>query len=303
MEPEMLWEDAEPKSALTERFGFASARDATRWAQGLLAMGYGLELRSAERLVISQHNLMVWVTTSGGARLIVKICGELSQHASLYASGGLVRWLADRGQPVAAPVLAHGEHQVERDGFSVGVHPVLPGRLLDASDPAQVRAAGKALASLHLMLAQWTDTEAFRTAGAQRPITFAVPDQVAQAKPDLVARVRDLSADVPDLPKQLVHGDFRAANLLVEGGQISGILDFEDARLDAAAVDLAQSMCTIGTWFHDWAPVPQDVRVAYLQAYESVRPLTDAERQWLTPLVGWMMLGLGWPDEAAIVMA
>jgi homoserine kinase type II len=44
------------------------------------------------------------------------------------------------------------------------------------------------------------------------------------------------------LPRQIVHGDFAFPNLLVEGGTVTGMLDFEFAGADVRAADLACAM-------------------------------------------------------------
>lgn len=297
VKPEMLWESADPDAELGERFGFASAHAATAWAAGVLAEAYSVRVSSVDRMVISHDNLMVWVTTETAGRLIVKVCRHVEQHGHLTACGRLVRWLGDRGVPVAAPLPAGGEHQIVRDGHSVGVQPVLPGELLDAGEPDQVRAAGVMLAELHRHLADWPDRGLL--AGAEPRPTFTVSERIAEVAPaDVLDRLHERSAGLPGLPQQVVHADFRAANLLVRDGQITGVLDFEEARVGAAVADLARATCLLGTWFHDWAPVPPEAQALFLDSYTARRSLSDVEQQWLEPLVGWIMLSMGWFDEA-----
>lgn len=300
VKPEMLWESADPDAELGGRFGFGSVDAATAWTAGVLAGAYGVRMSSVDRMVISHDNLMVWVTAESAGRLIVKVCRRIEQHGHLAACGRLVRWLGDRGDrgvPVAAPLPAGGEHQIVRDGHSVGVQPVLSGALLDAGEPDQVRAAGVMLAALHGRLADWPDHALLARAG-QRP-TFTVSERIAEAAPaDVLDRLHERSAGLPALPQQVVHADFRAANLLVRDGRITGVLDFEEARVDAAVADLARATCLLGTWFHDWAPMPPAAQALFLDSYTARRPLSDVEQPWLEPLVGWIMLSMGWFDEA-----
>lgn len=52
--------------------------------------------------------------------------------------------------------------------------------------------------------------------------------------------LRRLVADTPDEPllSQLVHGDFRSANVLRVGSKVAAVIDFEEARLDDRIVEL-----------------------------------------------------------------
>jgi homoserine kinase type II len=298
--PEMLWETTDPGDALRERFGFGSADEAAAWAVELLADDYGLRVAGLERMVISAHNLMLWVTVETADRLLIKVCRLAVAHDWLSARGALVRWLADRGLPVAGPLLTDsGDHQLLRHGRTVGVQPILPGELLDASDPDQVRAAGSTLAALHTELAAWPEAALIRdvqpVAGGDQLWVYR-DGHVVPA--ELKARLEQRIADLPQLPRQPVHSDFRGANVLYSDGRITGVLDFEEARIDAAVVDLAHALCLLGTWYHDWRPITPEAQTLFLASYAEHRPLSPAEQAWLTPLVAWGMLGHGWWDDA-----
>jgi homoserine kinase type II len=95
-----------------------------------------------------------------------------------------------------------------------------------------------------------------------------------------------------------VHTDFRGANLLWQGTEISGVLDFEEACLDPPVVDLANAVCLLGTWYHNWQPISPEAQQLLIDSYSDRRPLTGAEQAWLPPLIAWGMLGLGWSPEA-----
>ena len=87
---------------------------------------------------------------------------------------------------------------------------------------------------------------------------------------------------------QLVHRDYRAANILTRDSQIVGILDFDDVQVDHRVSDLAQASVYLSTLFKEWGPTSETTRLALREGYESVRPLTSAERQWLDVLVLWL---------------
>lgn len=300
--PEMLWERTDPEAELRRRFGFDSTAAAVGWTADLLAEEYGLQVIMVDRVVVSAHNLMVWVRVDDDRRLMIKICRLVVAHDWLDARAALVGWLAERGHPVAAPVRTRsGDHQLLRDKRSVGVQPVLAGALLDVTDHDQVRAAGTTLAALHVDLAAWPDAARLEHVGpvAGRHQLWALSEEHARTlPPDLVDRLRRQAAELPELPRQPIHTDFRGANVLYQDGRITGVIDFEEARLDPAMADLAHAVCLLGTWYHDWRPMTAEAQTLLVDSYAARRPLSDEERAWLSPLVGWWMLGQGWLDDA-----
>jgi homoserine kinase type II len=73
------------------------------------------------------------------------------------------------------------------------------------------------------------------------------------------------------------HGDLFRDNVLWEGGDVTAILDFEQASGGSLAYDLA--VC-INDWC--WADGPRiDLAVALVAGYQRVRPLTQADRDAL----------------------
>ena len=107
-----------------------------------------------------------------------------------------------------------------------------------------------------------------------------------------VALLRRLVEAAPDDagPRHLVHGDHRAANILVRDGDVVAVLDFEEARIDHPIAELARSTVLLGTRFHDWGPMGPPTREAFRAGYEAVRPLTVAESAWWRPLILWWSL-------------
>jgi homoserine kinase type II len=95
----------------------------------------------------------------------------------------------------------------------------------------------------------------------------------------------------PDqLARQLVHFDFRSANILCADGKVAAVIDFEEAQHDHPLVELARAAVLLGTRYHDWGPLPVEVRAEFLAGYQSVRPLTSPEAGWLDILLLWQAL-------------
>lgn len=241
----MLWEAVDATDALTTRFRFADAGHAASWLSETLQEAWALRVESCDRIVISASKLLAWLTVDG-RRLVAKCAVNPVLFSRLSEVDALTAWLGGEGLPVAAPIAAADcRLRVEREGLSLGLYPLVGGELLDTDDADQVEAAGRMLAALHHALAAYP----LSVAGAR-----ALEDQ------------------------QLVHGDFRSANILQDGNGITAILDFDEASYRSRASELAQSAVLLGTRYHDWKPTTPATRTRFVSAYNDVFPLTNTQR-------------------------
>ena len=257
----MLWESADPEEALSQRFGFADAVSAVGWMGDTLWDTWAIPVDDCDRLVISGGKLLAWITADD-RRLIAKwsVVSELFQR--LADTTTLTMWLHHRGIPVATPIPARdGRLRVELDNVSLGVIPVIHGDLLDVGDPAQVTEAGRMLATLHDAMA-------------------AYPHHIGGGPS---AR-----------HEQLVHNDFRSANVLHDGASVTAVLDFEEVTYRSRVSDLAKATALLGTRFRDWGPTSQLVREAFIGAYCDQAPLTNAEQDQLQSGIEAVMKHFGW---------
>ncbi|GAA4715732.1 Ser/Thr protein kinase RdoA involved in Cpx stress response, MazF antagonist [Promicromonospora umidemergens] len=310
----MLWETVDPEAALRERFGFDSLDAVTDWATKALDTTWGIAVAACPRMVISDQNAILWVASDRGD-LVVKWSGARERFGSLDASTRLLRSLADRGIPVAAPLTApDGLDRVVLDGpsgeLSVTVLPELSGDWLDVTDRAAVLSAGACLAEVHQALGSLGAGDAFE-AGPREPapapaggstaprsgeLTQTISDWLAtrdhQLAPEASRRLRSLLSGAPELDDepQLVHNDFRAANILTRDSTVVGVLDLDEVRVEHRVHDLAKASVYLGTRFTAWQPTSGDVRQALRAGYESVRPLSPAEACWFEILVVWQGL-------------
>jgi homoserine kinase type II len=296
---EMLWEADDPGRALDGRFGFSRAEAAGRWVADTLDARWGVRVEDCERIVMSGGNALAWVRTPSG-RLLAKWSVLPGRFPRLAEVARLTSWLDGRGLPVSAPVPARdGRLQAEFDGVSMGLQRVIDGELLDTADPAAVRAAGAVLARLQDALAAYPDAARFPApADACEPLTRRVTGWLDARAEHLPAAARDalrglVAAAPPDrLPRQLVHLDFRSANILFARDEVTAILDFEEAQHDHRLVELARAATLLGTRYHDWGPVPAEVRTEFLAGYQAVRPLAPAEASWLDILLLWHAMAM-----------
>lgn len=292
---EMLWESTDPRVALRDRFGFTDPGVAARWVAGVLANQFGIGAGRCERIVMSDRNAMAWVETSDG-QLVAKWSVARDRFRRLAALAELMCWLDVRGLPVSAPIrAADGRPQIEIGDVSLGVQHKVSGTLLDVDDLAQVHAAGATLAHLHSALAAYElavpDLRAPSRSLREQVIGWldSCPGQVPLAARRTLRELLPTAYDDRS-PGQLVHGDYRSANILWSGNEITAVLDFEEARFDHRIVELARSAVLLGTRFHDWGPVSAEVCSTLRAGYESEQPLTPDESMWWDALVLWHSL-------------
>lgn len=265
----MLWEQVEPEPALRERFGFEGFEAVGAWVPGVLAEVWGIEVAGTGRMVISGPNAIVWVDTDRGP-LVVKWSRVPELFGQLEASGRLLRVLDERGVPVAAPLQSKDGHErVLIDGpigeLSVAVLPEIAGDWLDIADEDAVHAAGVCLAELHNALRGYED------------------EQLPTVNPRSATDLPPIEGDEP----QLVHNDFRAANILTQGPKVVAVLDFDEIARGHRVEDLAYASVYLATRFTGWGPTPAPVRRTLRAGYESVRPLSPAEDERYDALVRW----------------
>ncbi|WP_328478396.1 phosphotransferase [Actinoplanes sp. NBC_00393] len=300
----MLWEPHDPRQALDERFGFSDEKSAGRWVAAMLDEHWGVRVETCERIVMSDGNALAWVGTPSG-RLIAKWSVVPERFPRLAQTARLTGWLHDRGLPVSAPVPARGGRlQVEAGRVSMGLQREIMGELLNTADLDQVRASGALLAELQSALAAYPHADQLPAlAGSSEPLTARVTAWLGSRAGHLPAAARDTLRDLvagapPDrLARQLVHFDFRSANILVADGKVAAVLDFEETQHDHPLVELARAAILLGTRYHNWGPVPADVRAEFVAGYQSVRPLTEAEARWLDILLLWQALAMVPPGD------
>lgn len=261
------------------------------------------ELRSAKGIAEGVSNSNWLIDTAGrdgtGARFILTMYEARTDLAELPFFLDLLDYLASNGCPVPATI--HG-----RDGKSfrfvgdpgspagapkaVALIEFLPGVSVSDPTPAQARAVGEALARIHLAVGHFSGSRDNGMGLAQwRWFANECGAQgFASIDPELAGLVeRELAAlerNWPEgLPRSVIHADLFPDNVLMLGSEVSGLIDFYFACTDITAYDVA---VTHSAWCFDAAGERFDAATsaALLAGYESVRPLSVAERAALPTL-------------------
>ncbi|MHA7986018.1 phosphotransferase enzyme family protein [Rathayibacter sp. CAU 1779] len=299
----MLWEQTDPRVALRERFGFERYEEAVTWLGEELARSWALEVVECDRILISAHNAIAWVRTAD-QHLVVKWSRAYPLFARFSAVADLVGRLHEAGMPVVPPIasVAGDSRVVVRPRgvqLSIAVQRNVEANHLDVADDEAVRNAGAVLARLHGAFASSRDERLNHNPqryGETAPpadlrvriLRWLDEDDVGRA-PGASARLRVAVESLRPLevPRQLIHGDYRSGNILTAGSEVVAVLDFDEVSLDHRITDIANSLVLLRTRFTQWSPTPQEVRDTFLAGYQAVQPLGADERRWLDAVLLW----------------
>jgi homoserine kinase type II len=230
---------------------------------------------------VSNSNFLVETTT---ARFILTLYERRIDTVELPFFVALMEHLADAGLPVPRPIRDRAGQALQSvQGKSACLIEYLPGVSVTQPTPAQARAAGEALARLHVAAADFAPT---RTNGLGRPWWQATAAELGteldRIAPGLATRIADRLAAVcatwPEgLPRGTIHADLFPDNVLMLGSEVTGLIDFYFACTDIVAYDLAVLHAAWAFPPDGSAPLPAH-EAALFQGYEAVRPLSAAER-------------------------
>jgi len=265
-------------------------------------------VESAEPMTGGTNNTLLAVR-AGGRSWVLRRYGNLpadrvrAEHRLLAHVSGL-----DLPFAVPSPVPTRdGPTVVDDSGGALALFRHLPGRPLRRDEPGAAALAGRALAQLDAALAGLPLSVA--------PVDWraAALGQVHAAVDDVAALADELAAAVPGhdgpdwlrsgheradavaadlartLPAQLTHGDMAPANLLVDDGRVTAVLDFEISGADLRAMDLAAGLLQCTGWPEE--PGSAQRVGAFLRAYLDVLPLTRAELDAVPDLLRLRALG------------
>ena len=255
-------------------------------AQALLTRLQLGELRALRGIEGGIENTNYFVTTDTGEFVLTLFERLSAEQLPFYLH--LMRHLAHAGIPVPEPQAdARGEILHSVCGKPAAVVNKLHGRSQLAPQAVHCAAVGAMLARMHLAgqgferqqpnlrgLPWWNETV---------PVVLAHLDaeQAALLQSELAYQNHiAASSAYTALPRGPVHADLFRDNVMFDGEQLTGFFDFYFAGVDTFLFDLA--VC-LNDWCIDWATGAHDAARfdAMLAAYQSVRPLSAAERTLL----------------------
>jgi homoserine kinase type II len=271
---------AEEMSALIARFDVGTLVSAKGIAEGVSNSNWLLETTGAD---------------GRGARFILTMYEFRIELEDLPYFLSLLDYLAAKGCPVPRTIHdREGNLYVSNYGpngdKALALIEYLPGVSVSMPTAGQARAVGAELARLHLAAADFPASRAngMGVAEWQRLAAACGPEGLARINPELAGIVASelprLAANWPtDLPSGVIHADLFPDNVLMLGNEVTGLIDFYFACNDLIAYDLA--VTHVAWCFDKHDAFRADVSAALIEGYESVRPLSPAERAAL-PLLG-----------------
>lgn len=236
------------------------------------------------------ENTNYFVSTDQGEYVLTLF--ERLTHGQLPFYLWLMKHLAGKGIPVPDPAAdADGEVLHTVCGKPAAVVNKLAGRSQLAPEPLHCAAVGRMLARMHLAAADYPRTQPNLRGLAwwDETVPVVLPHldatQSALLRSELAYQHHvAASADYAALPRGPVHADLFRDNVMFEDTQLTGLFDFYFAGVDTWLFDLAVCL-------NDWCIVHADGRheparaQALIEGYQSVRPLTSAERKLLPAML------------------
>lgn len=231
------------------------------------------------------ENSNYFVQLVDGRELVLTLFEELPA-AEAGVLGPLLSHLETCGVPVATPLQNDaGLYLGLLAGKPAQFALRLPGRHLEEPDAAQCRAMGTTLAHLHVALQDYP-LERANAHGADwwRGLARHWQPQLPPDERALLTRIlahhADICAQYPDLPTGLIHGDLFRDNTLFVDDTVTAVLDFSEVCHDQLLLDIA---ITVNDFCRQWPSATPDAgrRTAFLEGYETARPLLACEREAL----------------------
>lgn len=208
-----------------------------------------------------------WVQLLSGSSGAVFRAGECvvrvdpADPESVRWEHALLRFLAEEIDQVVEPLVAlDGSTFFAAGGRIVSVFRFLPGKELRSQEPLYRDELPSLLARVHRRAQTWPVTD-------QRPGLPSLHDMdwdrndwwdwdIVEKSPPLVRAFEELRKWVAtaDLCVCAIHGDFHTGNVLVRDGSVTGIIDWQYARRDWPALELAGmvwDLCSDGTSLPD----------------------------------------------------
>lgn len=243
------------------------------------------------------------VRTSNGQSLVLKMLPEYPPGASRVDEFRVLGHLQARGVPVALPLLTDtATIHATVSGRQFSLIPLVPSQSANhdlepgAADTAF--AIGGAIAEMNHALAAYPWVVRSFTDDPERVLSEALPALPDEAARPIAPIVDRLRAAVSDLPTQLTHGDCNNGNVLVDGGRVSGFLDFDHLPVGPRVRDLSYYLVSrLRTQLSEQRTVAESVTAfrgvltRYVAGYDAASPLTPPERQAVVPLM--LLIGLG----------
>jgi len=251
------------------------------------------ELQSFSGIAAGIENSNFFIHMQDGKRYVLTIFERLGGQELPYFMR-LMKHLAKEG-------LNSPDVLVRKDGslifdFDTGkgikqgcIVSCLTGETLEYLNEAQLGSSGKALATLHLAGSSFDERRENPTDSVwlKENVEHMQADVEKTYGADVLALLNDelsfqAQQNMEKLPHGVIHGDLFCDNILFEGNEVSGVIDFYYAHDSAYAMDIA---IAINAQAIVLGADDETRMAAFLAGYESKRPLIADEKDALNGLL------------------
>ncbi|WP_111860787.1 homoserine kinase [Acinetobacter sp. CFCC 10889] len=248
------------------------------------AAPYGLEVIELNPIQGGIQNTNYFIVCADGSQFVLTLFENMDAQGAGEIIPILER-LAEQGLPVPVPLKCDGQYiQILKDK-PAQIAPRMMGKHPMPASLAQAEAIAIAQAKMHVALQDFELTRSsvrdhdywYQVARQIRP-TLDMADQTLLN--NLLGLYEALTMMYPNRPKGFIHSDLFRDNTLFDGDQLKGILDFYELNRDELLFDIAITLNDFCTEYPDVA-LNEDKAIAFLNAYETVRPLTADEKACL----------------------
>jgi 4-aminobutyrate aminotransferase-like enzyme/Ser/Thr protein kinase RdoA (MazF antagonist) len=271
--------------------------DATR----LVREAYGLESSVVSELP-SERDQNFHLREASGRELVLKIASSAESRSILDFQNQALERVAERDPGLPIPRLrrsSKGERiaaitDAGGTSFLCRLFDHLSGKPLASARPQSdkiLRSVGRSMARLDRALDGFTHPEQKRplkwnAENAREVVDDALALVSSDERRDLLGHYRKLIEEeaapgLATLPRGVIHNDANDYNLLVDEGEISGILDFGDMLESAVVCELANACAYVMFGKAD----PLRAARAATAGYHQERPLREEEIRLLFPLI------------------
>ncbi|MDM1290917.1 homoserine kinase [Acinetobacter indicus] len=248
------------------------------------AAPYGLEVVDLIPIQGGIQNTNYFLVAQDGTHYVLTVFEDMDEQAA----GELVPVLEHLGQAglaVAVPLSYAGKaiHSIKHKPAQIA--PRLIGEHPMPASIAQVEAIAVAQAKMHVALKDFPLKRAFvRDHAYWLAVSQEIKPSLSEADKVLLSKLlglyEALTAIYPDRPKGFIHSDLFRDNTLFEGDQLQGILDFYELNQDEWLFDIAITLNDFCTEYPQ-VSLNEDKAMAFLKAYDRIRPLTEDEKACL----------------------
>lgn len=245
---------------------------------------YGLNVADLIPIQGGIQNTNYFIVCENGQQYVLTIFEEMDEQGA----GELVPVLEHLGQAglaVPVPLSYQGKAIHTLKGKPAQIAPRMQGEHPMPASLAQAQAIAVAQAKMHVALQDFPLERAFYRDHAywrqvSREVKPSLNDADAMLLNNLLGVYDALTVMYPNRPKGFIHSDLFRDNTLFDGDELKGILDFYELNKDEWLFDIAITLNDFCTEYPS-ITLNEDKAVAFLNAYESVRPLTADEKACL----------------------